>query len=249
MVERRSSGRVSHRAVALSSAAVLAVYAAGYQRTRQAADRFDTSRRAATTPQASEPSSSGVTATVRPAPADDVPAPRESDPLSSPVPQTATRTTNVPVRPDSGSAAGTLTPAPSPNPAVVSPAPASLATAPAPVPEPAAPATATAPEPPPVPETTAALPARDEPRYQDGTFLGWGSCRHGDIQAAVVIEGGRITATTIAQCLTRYSCKWIEGLLPQVVDRQSARLDVVSGATESTEAFEDAVLDALAKAK
>jgi len=41
----------------------------------------------------------------------------------------------------------------------------------------------------------------------------------------------------------------IEGLLTQVVDRQNARVDVVSGATESTEAFEDAVLDALAKAK
>ena len=56
-------------------------------------------------------------------------------------------------------------------------------------------------------------------------------------------------AFAIAQCLTRYSCKWIEGLLTQVVDRQNARVDVVSGATESTEAFEDAVLDALAKAK
>ena len=105
------------------------------------------------------------------------------------------------------------------------------------------------PAPAPIVEPAPAVATQEEPRLKDGTFLGWGSCRHGDIQASVVIEDGRITSTSIAQCLTRYSCKWIEGLLTQVVDRQNARVDVVSGATESTEAFEDAVRDALAKAK
>jgi uncharacterized protein with FMN-binding domain len=93
------------------------------------------------------------------------------------------------------------------------------------------------------------LAARAEAQFKDGTFLGWGYCRHGDIQASVVIEGGRIVSTGITQCLTRYSCKWIEQLPGQVVDRQAARVDLVSGATESTEAFEDAIADALLKAK
>ena len=64
-----------------------------------------------------------------------------------------------------------------------------------------------------------------------------------------MIEGGRITSATVARCLTRYSCSWIEPIYPQVVSRQSPEVDYVSGATESTDAFHDAVADALAKAK
>lgn len=97
-------------------------------------------------------------------------------------------------------------------------------------------------------EPTAALvPAT--PRYKDGTYYGWGSSRHGDIQAAVVIEGGRIASTSIAQCLTRYSCSWIAQLPGQVISRQSPEVDYVSGATQSTNAFYYAVVDALSKAK
>ena len=85
--------------------------------------------------------------------------------------------------------------------------------------------------------------------YRDGTYLGWGSCRHGDIQASVVIEGGRIASAAIAQCRTRYSCSWIDMLPGQVVSRQSTNVDYVSGATQSTDAFADAVAEALSKAK
>jgi uncharacterized protein with FMN-binding domain len=63
------------------------------------------------------------------------------------------------------------------------------------------------------------------------------------------VESGRIASATIAQCLTRYSCSWIEALPGQVVRRQSTKVDYVSGATESTDAFADAVADALAKSK
>ncbi|MEO8069830.1 MAG: FMN-binding protein, partial [Acidobacteriota bacterium] len=73
--------------------------------------------------------------------------------------------------------------------------------------------------------------------------------RHGDIQAAVVIQGGRIVSAEIARCLTRYSCSWISPLPPQVLARQSAEVDFVSGATESANAFYDAVVAALSKAK
>jgi uncharacterized protein with FMN-binding domain len=88
-----------------------------------------------------------------------------------------------------------------------------------------------------------------KPRYKDGTYLGWGTSRHGDIQASVVIEDGRILSATIAQCLTRYSCSVIEALPPQVAQRQSPETDYVSGATQSTNAFYYAVVDALSKAK
>src|SRR4030095_1028689 len=107
------------------------------------------------------------------------------------------------------------------------------------------PATTTqAPAPAPSPAAVAAAAA-----YKDGTYYGWGWCRHGQIQAAVVIEAGRIASASIAQCLTRYSCSWIARLPGQVSARQSAEVDYVSGATESTNAFYYAVVEALAKAK
>jgi len=94
-----------------------------------------------------------------------------------------------------------------------------------------------------------APPAPPAPTWKDGTYYGWGSSRHGDIQAAVVIEAGRIASATIAQCLTRYSCSVISRLPPQVAERQSPETDYVSGATQSTDAFYYAVVDALRKAK
>jgi uncharacterized protein with FMN-binding domain len=65
----------------------------------------------------------------------------------------------------------------------------------------------------------------------------------------VVIEDGRISSATIAQCLTRYSCNVIGRLPPEVAQRQSAEVDYVSGATQSANAFYYAVLEALGKAK
>jgi uncharacterized protein with FMN-binding domain len=87
------------------------------------------------------------------------------------------------------------------------------------------------------------------PLWKDGTYYGWGSCRHGDIQAKVQVEGGRIVVASISECDTRYSCNVIEKLPPEVAQRQSAEVDYVSGATESADAFYHAVLDALSKAK
>jgi uncharacterized protein with FMN-binding domain len=53
----------------------------------------------------------------------------------------------------------------------------------------------------------------------------------------------------VQQCLTRYSCSWIAALPGQVVARQSPEVDYVSGATQSTNAFYYAVVEALARAK
>jgi uncharacterized protein with FMN-binding domain len=91
--------------------------------------------------------------------------------------------------------------------------------------------------------------ARPFATYKDGTYLGWGSCRHGDIQASVTIVAGRVTEAKIAQCWTRYSCSWIDPIVPQVVARQSPNVDYVSGATQSVDAFYWAIIDALSKAK
>src|SRR5213075_1248383 len=49
----------------------------------------------------------------------------------------------------------------------------------------------------------AAAPAA--PKYKDGSYTGWGTSRHGDIEATVVISAGRIQSARISQCWTRYS--------------------------------------------
>ena len=84
----------------------------------------------------------------------------------------------------------------------------------------------------------------------NGTFLGWGTSRHGDIQASVTVYSGRITAVSIAQCRTRYSCDVIAHLPGKVLkDQTPEKINNVSGATQSVDAFYWAVFDALNKAK
>jgi uncharacterized protein with FMN-binding domain len=223
--KRGSNQRVASHLVALSSAAVLSVYAVGYLRTRPAVERYADAlpARRAESPAIPPP----VTAVAPP-------APRDAAPVRAPAPTNA-----APSRPTPALGKQTSDPADVADVAVIPPdTPVVVETSePAPVP------IDLPPEPSPVP--TAAAPNL----YKDGTYLGWGSCRHGDIQASVVIENGRIASAAIAQCRTRYSCNWIETLPREVVGRQSANVDYVSGATESTDAFADAVADALAQAK
>ena len=137
----------------------------------------------------------------------------------------------------------TVTPPVVAAPAAAPSAPAPEKTAPAPVSTPAAAAPPAAP-----PATAAAKPAA-KTTYKDGVYLGRGTSRHGDIEAMVEIQNGRIANAVISQCLTRYSCSWIAVLVPQVVARQSAEVDYVSGATVSSDAFYYAVTQALAQAK
>jgi uncharacterized protein with FMN-binding domain len=86
-------------------------------------------------------------------------------------------------------------------------------------------------------------------KWKDGTYTGWGFSRHGNIEAAVTIAGGRITTAVISQCRTRYSCAVIGTLPPEVAQRQSPDVDYVSGATQSADAFYEAVVAALDKAR
>jgi uncharacterized protein with FMN-binding domain len=205
--------RVTNNLVALGSAAVFTVYAAGFVRTRPAAQRFaqqaerrptPVTRIAAATPAAESTAADSVATPVpaaQPAPVANVPAP---------------------------------TPAPAPAPASPTPARDSSRN----VVAPAAPAADSAP-----------AGDKDKARLKDGIFFGWGTSRHGDIQAGIEIKNGRIISAFISECLTQYSCSWIQMLPSQVIARQSADVDFVSGATQSTNAFYYAVTDALKKAK
>ncbi len=244
--------------VKLGSAAVFTVYSAGYFRTRDAAERFageSVQRHAAAI---AAPRGNGDAAV-------ELPSGPRSDSVDLPVMRlsstknaagkTAGKTAGNTAGNTAADARGRAA-----EPAVASTVdaadrPAATATAaPAPAPDkvvaPVAPApvapVATAPADSAVPN---AERKAESTQLKDGVYYGWGTSRHGDIQASVEIKSGKIIGAYISQCLTQYSCSWVSALPGQVLQRQSAEVDYVSGATQSSNAFYYAVIDALKKAK
>lgn len=231
--------------IALGSAAVIAVYATGYARTRAAAAEFADEGRER--PPVHPAKHDAVVPTVA------SPEAVKTAPTTPPPPEKAKAVSSEPTKPSPSKKvatkdpkADTLAKAPSP----ISAPPATVATTPPVV-------AATVPTPPVAPpkDTTVKAAADTAAKsdqsagYKDGMFTGWGTSRHGDIQATVMIKEGKIVGAVISECLTQYSCSWISMLPQQVIDRQSAEVDFVSGATQSTNAFYYAVLNALKKAK
>ena len=84
--------------------------------------------------------------------------------------------------------------------------------------------------------------------YRDGSYTGLGTSRHGDIQVTVVVQGGRITSAEVSGCMTRYPCSKISSLPGKVVAAQKAVVNHVSGATDSSNAYNMAVANALKQA-
>jgi NosR/NirI family nitrous oxide reductase transcriptional regulator len=85
-------------------------------------------------------------------------------------------------------------------------------------------------------------------KWRDGTYTGLGDSPHGDIEARVVIKDGRIVEAGIATCDTRYPCDVIAPLIHQPVERQSPDVDYMSHATESSDAYYNALVAALENA-
>jgi len=87
-------------------------------------------------------------------------------------------------------------------------------------------------------------------KYRNGTYTGQGSNRIGSVEVAVTVNQGKITSCEITNCSTHYSVSAIDPVLPnQVVARQSGNVDVVTGATKSTQDFQTAVQQALDQAQ
>jgi uncharacterized protein with FMN-binding domain len=217
--------RISNGLITLSSAAIVAIYAAGYHRTSPAAHRFDS--------QIPQQRTSATIAIATPPPAAN-PGSAAAPPASSSAAPAIKKNTKKPANPDRKAAPSSASDS------------AGSSSAPSP-------ASATNP---PI-AAVASLAGAAKSAYKDGVYLGWGSCRHGDIEASVTIQDGKIALVAISQCLTRYSCGWIAPKIPgaglpdlpsQVVERQGPKVDYVSGATESSYAFADAVVAALSKA-
>ncbi len=218
-------GRISNELVAASCAAILAVYASGYLRTREEA------RRLGSEAEARRP--------VRPV--QEVPTLPVSAPVTHRVGESQPAVKVV-------AAAAPPTPTPVQSQTIAAPVPTKPAdVAPAPVaielgsgPEPVVDAVIVAEETPEAP----ALPV-----WRDGYYTGWGQSRHGDIEAHLTIKEGRIVDAGILSCETRYPCSVIDSILSQPVEFQSPDVDKVSRATVSANAYYWGLVEALKKAE
>jgi uncharacterized protein with FMN-binding domain len=85
--------------------------------------------------------------------------------------------------------------------------------------------------------------------YKDGTFVGSGNSRHGGMQVTVVISGGKITSANVTSCSTRYPCSDVDRLISLAVSGQGVPANHVSGASDSSQAYKQALTNALKQAK
>jgi uncharacterized protein with FMN-binding domain len=98
-------------------------------------------------------------------------------------------------------------------------------------------------------KTNQIKPSQIKGLYKDGTFTGSGRNRRGSIQVAVTIQNDKITDVEISHFAMHYSESDVVGLPGEVMQIQNAQVNNVSGATYSTQAFKDAVQDALSQAQ
>jgi uncharacterized protein with FMN-binding domain len=99
------------------------------------------------------------------------------------------------------------------------------------------------------PVSTPTVSSQPKSLYKDGIYKGTGSNRRGSIQVAVTIKSDKITDVEISHFAMHYSERDVVGLPSEVLQKQSAQVQNVSGATYSTQAFEDAVQEALSQAR
>jgi uncharacterized protein with FMN-binding domain len=214
------SRKITRKLVALSSAAVLAVYAVGYLQTEPAAQQIIAQ-------EAAPPAVTGVPATATPL----------SQIVRSAV-AAATATTSSAAPTDTSASSPVAASAPVATPAT---APATSTPRPA-IPSPRAVASVVRPTASPTPTVAATA------RYKDGTFVGQGFSRHGDIQATVIVKGGQIVSANVTGCSTRYPCDLVVPLVDEVIQLQGPPVDGISRATDSSMAYYGAVQQALAQA-
>ena len=87
--------------------------------------------------------------------------------------------------------------------------------------------------------------------YQDGVYSGEAEGFGGQISLEVAITDGRITDIQIlsAEGEDGAYLSMAEGMIPAIIERQSAEADTVSGATFSSNGIKNAVVQALGKAE
>jgi uncharacterized protein with FMN-binding domain len=106
-----------------------------------------------------------------------------------------------------------------------------------------------------VASTTTPIP-KPKGQYKDGSYTGSvQDAFYGNIQVQAVISGGRITNVIFLQFpndnrTSQYVNSQADPMLTQeAIQVQSAKVDIVSGASASSQAFQASLADALSQAK
>ncbi len=99
-------------------------------------------------------------------------------------------------------------------------------------------------------------PVQQQGRYKNGTYTGSvADAYYGSVQVQVTITNGSITAVTFLQYPNdRSTSVYINSqampyLQQETIAAQSAQVDIVSGATYTSQAFQQSLASALAKAQ
>lgn len=111
---------------------------------------------------------------------------------------------------------------------------------------------------PPPPNTQSSSPSNppvQQGQYKDGAYTGSAAdAFYGNIQVQVTISGGRITDVQFLQYPNDRSTsiainsQAMPYLKQEAIQAQSANVDIVSGATDSSQAFQESLQSALAQA-
>ena len=93
-------------------------------------------------------------------------------------------------------------------------------------------------------------PPTPESPYKDGVYAssGW-ETRHGHVDVRVEIVEGRIASASVLYCGMRWPCTDVNALIAQVPQMQTSEVGMISGATQTSEAFTSAVANALSLAR
>ena len=90
---------------------------------------------------------------------------------------------------------------------------------------------------------------QDAAAYKDGTYYGTGTGFGGTLKVKVVISGGKITSIEVVENHDDSSyLNRAEALIGNIISSQSTNVDVISGATYSSNGIKSAVRDALRQA-
>jgi uncharacterized protein with FMN-binding domain len=85
--------------------------------------------------------------------------------------------------------------------------------------------------------------------YADGTYSATGTSQLGNVTVSVTIANDKISNVQITKVTTKFPMSRIASLPAAVVQSQSANVNVISGATYSSQAFKQAVQQALSQAQ
>jgi uncharacterized protein with FMN-binding domain len=112
------------------------------------------------------------------------------------------------------------------------------------------------PIPAPIPTPTPAPTPKPTGLYADGTYTGSvADAYYGNLQVAAVIQGGKLTDVQFLQYPSdrsqsqRINSRSSPILRQEAIQAQSANVNIVSGATASSQAFQESLASALTQAK